>query len=209
MVLRRLTIAVLFALVLSVPFSGQLAAQPESQCFVVDDGVCIWPAASDDNKPRQQRQNSHAGEEGLTGHDGKPAPEHVCATCHEEPDLLPEGHLRTAGMSMRGCRICHGTDQASSLDGTIFQSHTHFFAGGTCVGCHEDPEDPGEPETAVCTACHGTLEELALKTEHVAHANPHASPHGAPYAECVLCHYQHEPPDNFCATCHDFEFKLP
>ncbi|PYG34359.1 cytochrome c3 family protein [Pelagimonas varians] len=209
MYLRNILIAGLAMLVLTAASGVYVLAQTESLCVLDAQDACVWPAASGDEKPRQQRSKSHTGEPGITGHDGKPAPDHVCTDCHAEPDLLPDGHLRTAGMSMRGCRICHGTEAAASLDDRIFQSHTHFFAGGSCVSCHEDPEDVSEPATEVCTSCHGTLEALALKTEHVEHANPHASPHGAPYAECVLCHYQHEPPDNFCATCHDFEFEMP
>lgn len=206
---RRFPRAACAVLALTLLCGITAPAQAESLCFVEDQGTCLWPAAAGDEKPRQQRNKQHGAEPGLIGHDGKPAPDHVCDTCHEEADLLPEGHLRTAGMSMSGCRICHGAGEAEPLDDRIFQSHTHFFAGGACVDCHEDPEAPVEPETAVCTGCHGPLEEIAAKTEHVEHANPHASPHGAPYAECVLCHYQHEPPDNFCATCHDFDFTMP
>lgn len=178
-------------------------------CFVEDRGICIWPAATGDEKPRQDRRTFHAGEPGRIGHDGAAVPDHVCDTCHKETDLLPEDHLPTAGMSMRGCRICHGTEQAEPLDDVIFQSHTHFFAEVTCSDCHEDPDNAGQPELAVCTACHGTLEDIAAKTATVEPTNPHNSPHGAPFAECVLCHYQHEPPDNFCATCHDFDFTMP
>lgn len=186
---------------------GQAESGP--LCFVEDQGVCLWPAASGDAKPRQQRHKVHAGEPGRIGHDGEPVPDHVCDTCHEETDLLPEAHLPTAGMSMLGCRICHGAEEVEPLDDHIFQSHTHFFAEVTCADCHEDPEDPYEPEIETCTKCHGPISALAAATADIGHANPHDSPHGAPYQECVLCHYQHEPPDNFCANCHEFDFTMP
>lgn len=199
--------------------AGLADAQQAAPDCVADDETCLWLAAADGHQKRK-RDKGHAGEEGIIGHDGQPAPAHVCDSCHKDgADLpmpeLPAGHLRTAGMSMQGCLICHekeGKGQARSMKGRLFQSHTHFFADVACADCHADPDNPEEPETAVCLTCHGTLEELGKRTQHMEkshHANPHASPHGAPYAQCVLCHYQHEAPDNFCATCHDFEFELP
>ncbi|WGW05988.1 cytochrome c3 family protein [Tropicibacter oceani] len=207
--LYRIVLSMALALCGLTVFSTAAQAGEPDFCIVEDRGVCIWPAASADDKPHQQQSRSHGGEPGLVGRDGKPVPDHECSACHEEPDLLPQGHLPTAGMSVEGCRICHGTDQAASLDDRLFQSHTHFFAGLGCADCHADPEDADEPEMAVCTSCHGTLPEIAAQTADVVPTNPHDSPHGEPYAQCGLCHYQHEPPDNFCATCHDFDFTMP
>jgi hypothetical protein len=67
-------------------------ADTTTPCVVEHQGICLWPAAADDDKPRQLRRKSHAGESGLTGHDGQPAPAHTCTTCHDEPDLLPADH---------------------------------------------------------------------------------------------------------------------
>ena len=194
---------------LPCPFGGCASAQTASDCIVEDQGVCIWPTASDG--VRQKRDTLHTGTEGLLMRDGTPAPMHECSSCHDDPDLLPANHIRTAGMSTDGCNMCHGSGRASSLDERLFQSHTHFFADVGCASCHTDPEEPDAPESAVCMSCHGTLEELGARTAHLeetVHANPHASPHGAPYAECTLCHYQHEPAVNYCATCHRFDFKM-
>jgi hypothetical protein len=191
------------------PAGGCAAAEGADICFVADQGVCLWPASKDGEGRQRKQIKNHPGDPGLIGQDGKPVPDHLCVSCHDDPDLLPPDHLRTTGISMDGCRICHGTDAAAPLDDRIFQSHRHFFADVTCADCHEDPTDPEEPDMAICTGCHGTLDELAAKTAHVEHANPHSSPHGAPYAVCSLCHYQHEEQDVFCASCHDFEFSLP
>lgn len=202
-----LALAILAVLVLAGSLSD-MRAESDSSCRPGDGGACLWPAVSDEDNPRQQ-QKLQKGEPGLVGRDGQPVPDHRCVDCHDETDLLPPDHPPTAGMSMRGCRACHGTAEAGPLHKRVFQSHTHFFADVGCADCHADPDDPEEPETAVCSSCHGTLEELAARTAHVAPHNPHRSPHGAPYAECGLCHFQHEPPDNFCAACHDFDFAMP
>ncbi|WGW02406.1 cytochrome c3 family protein [Tropicibacter oceani] len=181
-------------------------------CLVQDEGGCLWPAASDGVRQKRDRDKGHAGDEGVIMRDGQPAPRHECTACHDEPDLLPEAHLPTAGMSMDGCRICHGTDQAASLDDRLFQSHSHFFADIGCATCHQDPAAPETPDTALCTSCHGSLEDLGALTRHLEDtvgANPHSTPHGAPFANCALCHHQHEPAVNFCAKCHDFDFTMP
>jgi len=178
-------------------------------CTVEISGLYGTLVADTGERRLRKQGRQHPGEPGLSTPDGHPAPDHQCSSCHEEEDLLSDGHLPTADMSMRGCRICHGKDDVASLDDRLFQSHTHFFAGVECKSCHQNTDEPEIPEAATCLSCHGPLEDLALKTSHVEHANPHASPHGTPYSECSLCHYQHEPPDNFCASCHDFDFRLP
>ncbi|WP_350338312.1 cytochrome c3 family protein [Turicimonas muris] len=35
--------------------------------------------------------------------------------------------------------------------------------------------------------------------------NPHDAPHNG---DCVLCHVQHETPENYCAQCHKFDYKV-
>ncbi len=136
-------------------------------------------------------------------------PLHDCASCHEGDAVLSETHPPTAGMSMNDCRACHVPDGPLSLEGKLSLSHTHILSGVGCAACHENTDPPEDPGTALCLACHGPLETLAAKTADVSPTNPHESPHGPPFAECSLCHLQHEPSENFCSTCHDFNFNLP
>ncbi|WP_418545649.1 cytochrome c3 family protein [Parasutterella excrementihominis] len=38
--------------------------------------------------------------------------------------------------------------------------------------------------------------------------NPHVSPHYGNKLDCTLCHLQHAAPENYCAQCHSFDFKV-
>lgn len=133
-----------------------------------------------------------------------------CAGCHGSDQVLSEGHVPTADMPLAQCRACHAPQGDLSLRGAMPLDHTHALAGIGCTSCH-DAADPvmQDPGTETCKACHGSLEDLATLTADVTPTNPHSSPHGAPYAECSLCHLQHEPSQDFCASCHDFDFQLP
>lgn len=141
--------------------------------------------------------------------DGTDHPLHDCTTCHQEDPVLSPTHPPTAGMTMGDCKTCHVPDGPLSLVGTLSQSHTHFMVGAECATCHRGDDPPDDPGMTLCLECHGPLEALAAKTADVSPTNPHDTPHGSPFAECSLCHLQHEPPQNFCASCHDFEFNLP
>lgn len=136
-------------------------------------------------------------------------PLHDCASCHEEGSVLSATHPPTSGMKMDDCKTCHIPHEGLSLVGKLSLSHTHILSGVGCASCHGDTNPPEDPGTATCLACHGPLETLAAITSDVDPTNPHSTPHGPPFAECSLCHLQHEPPQNFCSSCHDFEFKLP
>lgn len=134
-----------------------------------------------------------------------------CVTCHTDASVLPDGHVPASGMSLTECRACHSPETTLSLRGTMPLDHSHALAGVGCASCHgnDDAATMSEPATQVCQACHGSLDDLAAATADVMPTNPHSSPHGAPYTECSLCHMQHEPSQDFCASCHDFEFDLP
>jgi len=136
-------------------------------------------------------------------------PLHDCVSCHEENSVLSADHPPTTSMSMSDCLNCHVPHEALSLAGKLSLSHTHILGGIGCASCHGDIDPPEDPGTALCLSCHGPLESLAATTSDVEPTNPHSSPHGPPFAECSLCHLQHEPAENFCASCHDFEFNLP
>lgn len=81
----------------------------------------------------------------------------------------------------------------------------HVAKGVTCNSCHgEDLKNPKLPDDATCTQCHNK-DALAEKTKDLPGANPHKAPHNG---ECINCHLQHEPPENYCAQCHKFDFNV-
>lgn len=132
-----------------------------------------------------------------------------CATCHGDAAVLPEGHVPTAGMKLEGCVTCHAPDTPLDLHSAIPLDHHHLLSGVTCQACHGSAETPAPMSTSQCLACHGPLEALAELTKDVKPTNPHWSPHGATYTQCDLCHQVHKPSEDFCAQCHDFNFKVP
>jgi len=162
----------------------------------------------DQRRTQQQLGTDHRAS---LGHDGTATSVlGECAGCHADAAVLPDGHVATQGIPLAHCRTCHTPESELSLVGLMPLDHTHALSGLGCASCHDTATTPmKEPETEVCQSCHGLLDELAAITADAQPTNPHASPHGAPYAECSLCHMQHEPSQNFCASCHDFEFKLP
>jgi hypothetical protein len=58
-----------------------------------------------------------------------------------------------------------------------------------------------------CFSCHGNYDKLADKTDGKGSHNPHASHNGD--LPCESCHHVHKASENFCAGCHQFEFKVP
>jgi hypothetical protein len=53
------------------------------------------------------------------------------------------------------------------------------------------------------------MDKVSEKTSKMKPTNPHNSPHYGKKADCNLCHHQHEASENYCSTCHKFEFKVP
>jgi hypothetical protein len=82
----------------------------------------------------------------------------------------------------------------------------HKVAGIGCDGCHKDNQAKDRVPTAVCTACHGDQAKLAERTQKVI-PNPHDSHLGN--VECGLCHHGHKKSEDYCGTCHEFNFKVP
>lgn len=81
----------------------------------------------------------------------------------------------------------------------------HVAKGVPCQACHgKDLQNPKFPDDATCTQCHNK-EALAEKTKDLPGANPHKAPHNG---DCINCHLQHEPPEDYCAQCHKFGFKV-
>lgn len=85
----------------------------------------------------------------------------------------------------------------------------HVAKGVQCTVCHgPDKANPQEPTTATCTACHN-VKALVAKTKNVKPVNPHVSPHYQDSLDCTNCHLGHQPSENFCNQCHQFDFKVP
>jgi len=85
-------------------------------------------------------------------------------------------------------------------------SDKHKVAGISCEGCHKENPPKGQVPTAVCNGCHGDQEKIAEMSQKVV-PNPHDSHLGD--LKCELCHHGHKPSENYCSTCHEFNFKVP
>lgn len=85
----------------------------------------------------------------------------------------------------------------------------HAKAGVACASCHgPDAKNPEEPTIETCIACH-PLKPLVASTASVKPKNPHVSPHYQDRLDCTNCHSGHDESQNFCAQCHNFDFKVP
>jgi hypothetical protein len=92
----------------------------------------------------------------------------------------------------------------------------HEKAGVACADCHvvdktkKSAAKPNATNTSreQCIECH-KVEKLVQKTADVKPQNPHVSPHWGTQMECSACHVQHSEPVNYCAHCHNYEFKMP
>lgn len=82
----------------------------------------------------------------------------------------------------------------------------HVAAGLNCASCHAENPPAKQPDSAVCSKCHGTYKDLAAKTA-ADQPNPHASHLGD--IPCSSCHRVHQASVIYCAQCHNFDFKTP
>ena len=87
-----------------------------------------------------------------------------------------------------------------------FGADRHVQKGVPCQACHGKDNSVAYPNIDQCKQCHDT-EQLADKTKNYKPRNPHTSPHYGTELDCVLCHLQHEKPTDYCAQCHNFNFK--
>lgn len=88
-----------------------------------------------------------------------------------------------------------------------FGAERHAEHGVDCAQCHGEKNEVTTPDINQCSKCHDPA-QLAEKTKDVKPQNPHVSPHYGNMLECTLCHLQHEAPENYCAQCHSYNFKL-
>ena len=82
----------------------------------------------------------------------------------------------------------------------------HQEAGLSCSDCHlgDEPQEPATMEQ--CLLCHELPE---ARDDYTGPPDQHDSPHYGPELECENCHHEHEESENFCISCHDFEFEVP
>lgn len=83
----------------------------------------------------------------------------------------------------------------------------HLDKSLNCASCHVEAPPAKAVAMAKCLTCHGTYDQLADKTDGKGAHNPHASHQGD--LSCDSCHNVHKPSVNYCAQCHQFEFKVP
>lgn len=131
-----------------------------------------------------------------------------CAACHGKTTPLPKSHVALANKKLSDCAGCHPKSGPNALRGKLPLSHTHQLGGVTCKSCHENVRKPAAAPVAKCLTCH-TGDAIFAATESVKPHNPHGSPHYGKEADCSLCHHQHQKSENYCSSCHNFEYKVP
>jgi len=75
----------------------------------------------------------------------------------------------------------------------------------SCSDCHTTTPEEAVPMEQ-CLSCHSLP---SPKTDFHGAPDKHDSPHYGVELECENCHHEHENSENFCAGCHDFDFKVP
>jgi hypothetical protein len=130
-----------------------------------------------------------------------------CRFCHGDQTVLPPGHVSTRDMDLFACRRCHSAP-AMRLRGKMPLSHTHQLLGVSCTRCHGVTRPPKPAVSQDCLICHSDLEKLGARTSHL-RGNPHQSPHYGRTLDCNLCHHEHAPSEDYCASCHHFNYTVP
>jgi fumarate reductase flavoprotein subunit len=90
-------------------------------------------------------------------------------------------------------------------NGPLLQKHLGL--GVTCNQCHKEAPPSEMVRTPQCLTCHVSFDALAERLEGKGQANPHGSHNGD--VPCDRCHHVHRASENFCSSCHQFEFKVP
>ena len=108
--------------------------------------------------------------------------------------------LLALGLSL--CLAMSGNATAAGMG-----ADRHIELGLKCESCHGPEKKIETPEKAQCLQCHDA-KKIAEKTKGVKPHNPHDSPHYHQDLDCTLCHVQHGVPENYCAQCHKFDYKV-
>lgn len=98
-------------------------------------------------------------------------------------------------------------DASFAQENTPFGADRHGTKNVTCKECHGEKNEIAAPDINQCSKCHAP-DEIEKKTRGIKPQNPHVSPHYGNKLECTLCHLQHAAPENYCAQCHSFDFKV-
>ncbi len=81
----------------------------------------------------------------------------------------------------------------------------HKENGLSCKDCHLIKPREAVPMEQ-CLTCHDLPE---AKDDYSGPPDQHDSPHYGPELECENCHHEHMESENFCSSCHEFDFKVP
>lgn len=93
---------------------------------------------------------------------------------------------------------------AASSQAADMGADRHAAHGVKCESCHgPDKANPAYPDEQTCLKCHNR-DDVAARTKQL-DPNPHKAPHNG---DCTLCHLQHEPEENYCAQCHQFNWDM-
>jgi hypothetical protein len=108
--------------------------------------------------------------------------------------------LLAFGVLLVGSILSPGAAQSPLLE------EKHKNGGLSCDACHKESPPANKVATEACQGCHGDSSKLAEQTKQKK-PNPHDS-HEGPIA-CEKCHHNHKPSENYCASCHNFGFRVP
>lgn len=112
--------------------------------------------------------------------------------------------LVTLSLLALGCVMTMGAAQAAML------ADFHKDHGVACQSCHAEgiPKDAARMSDAACIQCHGTIDQVAKKTQ-AKHLDPDPHYNHLVGLGCLECHKGHEKSVNLCNGCHNIDFKVP
>lgn len=134
-----------------------------------------------------------------------------CSKCHEaEVASFKDDSMLASQHASHACSDCHSDEAA------LKQIHNNALEAGTTTGSVSSGEAEPIGTSEFCLKCHGSYEELAVRTgDSIALkdakgtiVNPHAVPeepdHKADADQCYNCHTIHAAPDRvgYCFKCH-------
>lgn len=97
-----------------------------------------------------------------------------------------------------------------SASASEFLADRHAARGVKCAACHTTsaPKAGAAVDMAKCTACHGSLDQVAKKTKAKG-LDPDPHYNHLVGLDCNECHKGHKASVNMCGTCHNLKFKVP
>lgn len=91
-----------------------------------------------------------------------------------------------------------------------FLADRHVTKNINCTACHESqtPAPGAQVTSGKCIQCHGTLENIAVKTKNKK-LDPDPHYNHLVNTDCQECHKGHGQSTNVCANCHNLQYKVP